>query len=130
LNAELRQAQPVHEDQYEQHAKEECHCTLSRRAGGEAAPAAPHRLSARWRNEDTKEETKRQAANMRRVINAATHNACAETKEKVDKDQPADLAERCTNAALNEWAVRPLCAERHTEEGEHSTRSANGRVER
>ena len=62
---------------------------------------------------------------MRRVINAATHNARAETKEKVDKDQPADLAERCANAALNEWPMRPLCAERHTEEGEDATRSAN-----
>jgi hypothetical protein len=125
LNAELRQAEPVHKDQHEDHAKEECHSTLSRLAGSKAAPAAPHRLSSRWRNEDAKEETEDQATNMRRVINAATRNIHAKAKEQIDRDQAADLAERCANAALNEWAVRPLCAERHTEEGEDATRSSN-----
>jgi hypothetical protein len=125
LDAELRQAQPVHKDQHEQHAKDECRGTLSRLAGGEATPTAPHRLGSRWRNEDAKEETEDQATNMRRVVDAATHNARAETEEEVDKDQPADLTEGCANAALNEWAVRPLCAERHTEEGEDATRSTN-----
>jgi hypothetical protein len=122
---ELRQAQPVHKDQHEEQAKDECRGTLSRLAGGEAAPTAPHRLGSRWRNEDAKEETEDQATNMRRVVNAASYNARAETKEKIHQDQPADLTEGCANAALNEWAVRPLCAERHTEEGEDATRSSN-----
>jgi hypothetical protein len=67
---------------------------------------------------------------MRRVVDAASYNARAETEEKVHQDQPADLTEGCANAALNEWAVRPLCAERHTEEGEDATRSTNGWRER